>query len=338
MAGKKVLVFQSTRYLGDFLLTLPLVRAARDAGATAILLSHRKFESLAGLLGIEVIYWDKDGKGKGLRGMREVAKRIRAARPQIAILPHKSHRSAMVAFSAGIPERVGFSDSPARALYTRRVPYGSGLHEVVRFQSLLVPSGLPSGLIREEMWFPDKEKLADAGKGIAPAEPFVLVAPGASWRVKRWGAERFAELARYFIGKRFRVVLTGGKDDVPLSGEVAGMVPGSVDLAGKLSLPEFMGLVSLARVVVSGDSAPAHAAGVFGTPCVAIYGPTVKEMGFWPLSPKSRIAEVSLDCRPCKARAERPCPLGHHDCMKKISPEMVISATEDLLQGLENSP
>lgn len=331
LAGKKILIFQSTRYLGDFLLTLPLVRAIRDAGATAILLSHRKFEPLAGLLGIEVIYWDKDVKGKGLRGMREVSKRIRAARPQVAILPHKSHRSALVAFSAGIPERIGFSDSPARALYTKPVPYEPGLHEVVRFQSLLVPPGLPPDMIREEMWFPDRERLKDAGRAIAPDEPFLLVAPGASWRVKRWGTEKFAELARHFIGVGFRVVLTGGKDDVHLSGEVAGLAPGSIDLAGKLTLPEFMGLVGLAKAVISGDSAPVHAAGVFGTPCVAIYGPTVRDMGFWPLSPKSLIAEVPMDCRPCKARAERPCPLGHHACMKKISPEMVIMATEKIL-------
>jgi heptosyltransferase-2 len=331
LAGKRVLIFQSTRYLGDFLLTLPAVRAAKEAGAIPILLSHEKFEGLAGLLGIETVCWDKDGAGRGLRGMSDVVRRIKAARPQVAILPHKSPRSAIVAFSAGIPERIGFSDSPARALYTASIPYEPGIHEVVRFQKLLLPAGLPDSLIREEMWFPNRENLAKAGEAFAVPEPFVLVAPGASWRVKRWSPEGFAAVARHLSGIGFRVIITGGKGDVPLTREVASLAPGSLDLAGRLSLPEFMGLVGLAKLVLSGDSAPVHAAGVFGTPCVAVYGPTVKEMGFWPLSPKSRIVEVQLNCRPCKARAERPCPLGHHNCMRRISPEMVIRACEDVL-------
>jgi len=312
-------------------LTLPAVRAAQEAGAAPILLSHEKFRPLAGLLGIEVIYWDKDGPERGLGGMREIVRRIGAARPSVAIMPHKSPRSAIVAFSAGVPERVGFSDSPARALYTASVPYEPGVHEVVRFQKLIVPVGLPADLIREEMWFPRKERLVEAAGQLAPREPFILIAPGASWRVKRWSPEGFASVALHFAREGFRAVLTGGKDDVPLSREVASLAPGSLDLAGRLSLPEFMGLVGLAKLVVSGDSAPVHAAGVFGTPCVAIYGPTVREMGFWPLSHKSLIVEVSLDCRPCKARAERPCPLGHHDCMRRISPEAVIRACEELL-------
>ncbi len=333
MQDRKVLVFQSTRYLGDFLLTLPVVRAISESGGSPILLSHEKFAPLAELLGIQLIYWDKDGAGKGIGGMGNVVKKIKAVRPDSAVLPHKSHRSALVAFSAGIHDRVGFSDSPARALYTRRVPYEPGLHEVVRFQKLLVPLGLSPDLIREEMWFPGRERFLDAVSRFVPANPFLLVAPGASWLVKRWGHEKFAEVARHFIRNGLPVLLTGGRDDAPISAQVARLAPGSVDLAGMLSLPEFVGLVGRAAMVVSGDSAPVHAAGVFGTPCLAIYGPTVKEMGFWPLSPRSQIVEVSLNCRPCKARAERPCPLGHHDCMRKITPEMVISAAEGILAG-----
>lgn len=314
-------------------MTLPLVRAISESGGSPILLSHEKFAPLAELIGIDLIYWDKDGIGKGLIGMGNVARRIKAARPDSAVLSHKSHRSALVAFSAGIPERVGFSDSPAKALYTKRVPYEPGLHEVVRFQKLLVPLGLSPGLIREEMWFPRRERFFDSVSQPVPANPFVLIAPGASWFVKRWGHEKFAEVARHFLRNGFPVVLTGGKDDAPISAEVARLAPGSVDLAGRLSLPEFMGLVGQAVIVISGDSAPVHAAGIFGVPCLAIYGPTVREMGFWPLSPRSQIVEVSLNCRPCKARAERPCPLGHHDCMRKINPDMVISAAERLLVG-----
>ncbi|MEO0145909.1 MAG: glycosyltransferase family 9 protein [candidate division WOR-3 bacterium] len=331
LKDKLVLVIQSTRYLGDFLLSLPVARALLDGGARPVFLSHEKFRELFALSGLNAIYWDKDGNERGLRGMRVVVKRIKSTRPDAAVMLHKSHRSALVAFSAGIPERVGFSDSPARALYTKRFPYEQGLHETVRFQRLLLPLGLEEGLVREEMWFPERGKLLEAARPVAPKEPFVLIAPGSSWRVKRWSPGNFAEVAERFLGKGFRVILSGGKADRGVSAEVADKAKGVADLAGRLSFPEFLGLVGLASLVVSGDSAPVHAAGIFGTPCIAIYGPTVREMGFWPLSPRSKIVEVPLRCRPCKARAERPCPLGHHDCMAKITPDMVIRAAEDLL-------
>ena len=328
---ERVVVFQTTRYLGDFLLTLPSVRRIAESGSEPILFADMRFALLAELVGCQVIYTEKDAGGNTPAGMAASVSAIKGAKPGAALLTHKSHRNAMMAFLCGIPLRVGFADSQARALYTHRVAYDRGVHEVVRFQGLLVPVGLEPSLVRCEMWFPGRDAALGAGEKLGLATPYAVIAPGASWAVKRWPVARHAEVCSWLAEKGLSVVISGGKADQGIAGELARLAPRAVNLAGRLGLLEFMGLVARASIVISGDSAPVHAAGCFDIPTVAIYGPTVKEMGFWPLSRASAIAEIPMDCRPCKARAERRCPLGHHDCMEKLTHEMVTKAVKGVL-------
>jgi len=67
-----------------------------------------------------------------------------------------------------------------------------------------------------------------------------------------------------------------------------------------------------------------------GTPLVSIFGPTTPSQGYTPWNKKSRVVEIPLDCRPCGAHGHNKCPIGTHDCMKKISPEMVWAKSQEL--------
>jgi heptosyltransferase-2 len=66
---------------------------------------------------------------------------------------------------------------------------------------------------------------------------------------------------------------------------------------------------------------------------VVIYGPTVKEFGFFPYGVASRIVErPGLACRPCSAHGPMECPLGHFRCMREIGVEEALSAASDLMR------
>ena len=47
------------------------------------------------------------------------------------------------------------------------------------------------------------------------------------------------------------------------------------------------------------------------------------------MSDNSQTLWLGLDCSPC---FKRECPLEHHDCMKKLNPDMVMAALAPQLE------
>jgi heptosyltransferase II len=84
-------------------------------------------------------------------------------------------------------------------------------------------------------------------------------------------------------------------------------------------------------VYVTNDSGPMHLAAALGVPIVAIFGPTVKELGFAPYTKKAQILEVDLPCRPCGKHGGKVCSKKHFKCMNDISVESVVNAVEEFL-------
>jgi heptosyltransferase-2 len=85
-------------------------------------------------------------------------------------------------------------------------------------------------------------------------------------------------------------------------------------------------------VLVTNDSAPMHLASAMGTPTVAVFGPTVPDFGFGPLSPRaSVVGHDTLPCRPCDRHGPDRCPLGHHRCMRELPPALVVERARTLL-------
>ncbi len=97
-------------------------------------------------------------------------------------------------------------------------------------------------------------------------------------------------------------------------------------LAGSLSLPESAALLSLSSLVIANDSGLLHLAQSQKRPVVGIYGPTTRELGFFPIEQNSTVVETSLPCRPCTPKGLNYCPKIHFRCMNDITPEMVIQA------------
>jgi len=67
-------------------------------------------------------------------------------------------------------------------------------------------------------------------------------------------------------------------------------------------------------------------------PTLAIFGPTTRELGFFPYGDGHRVMEVKdLPCRPCALHGGRKCPHGHFKCMKDISPDTVFENAKEML-------
>jgi len=326
-----------TSFLGDMVLTTPLIRELAQRGAVDVVATPANAELLAHNPRVRHVYrYDKRGTHAGVWGFRAVARLARASGPSdVAFLAQGSLRSAALALVAGYHARVGFDTSAGRAFYTRRVPYHRDRHHAERLWSLAealpATGGSPSRpLLRPEL-FPGAddedavERLLDAN-GHA-GEPLIAVAPGSVWATKRW--PYFAALTRRLtlLG---RVVVLGSANDTPLAQDIVSESFGSaIDATGTLPLLASAALIRRSRVLVTNDSAPLHLASAVDTPTVALFGPTVPAFGFGPLASAGVIAEVPmLECRPCHAHGPQRCPLEHWRCMRDLTVAEVLEAVE----------
>ncbi len=315
-----------TAFIGDVVLATPLIEAARvsNPGTEVLCVVRAGCDTLLGNNPHvdEVIVWDKHGRDRGLRGIVRVARRLREKRAATVLVPHRSIRSSLAAFFSGAGTRVGFSKGGGALLHTARVPWRTGIHEVERNLMLAREAGWLWEGFRPAV-FPDDRDRTIVDDITAGMERFCVLAPGSVWPTKMWPAEFHAETGRMFAERGLRVVLSGGTDDAHVCGLIAGLVPGSLDTCGLLTLRQSAELYRRAEFVLTGDTAPQHIAAAMGTRVFALFGPTVRDFGFTPYSDRGVVIEESMDCRPCGMHGHRSCPDGHHACMRRITPDRV---------------
>jgi heptosyltransferase-2 len=333
-----------TAYTGDVALALPLMEALRQLHreswrAMVVLPSTAELAACAAAVD-EVLVFDKRGAHRGVAGLRWCAEQLRRRGVELLLVPHRSARSALLAWMARPRCAVGMDRSALPWLLPVRVPYRWDLHEVERNLSLLEP--FPDigerwrcyAQARVELRFAPhhREHLQRCLEelGIPQRQPLVVLAPGSVWQTKRWSARQYARLARWLLRRDIAVVLTGTAAESELCRSIA-QEGGGWSLAGRLGLPELLLLLERACCVVSNDSAPIHLAELVQTPVVAVFGPTIPMFGFGPRLPSSAVVERELPCRPCSLHGGRRCPLGTHACMEELPAEWVWERLEPLL-------
>ena len=246
----------------------------------------------------------------------------------VYVLPN-SLKSALVPFMAGIPQRIGFTgESRYGLINVRHTLDKTALPLMVeRFAQLAETPGAP---LHKPISYPKIESTAaDQEKTLAELKlerPARIVAfcPGAEFGpAKRWPAAHFAALAKKLAEHGCTIWLFGSPKDHAVAAEISQLAPGLCrNLCGATSLTQAVDLLALAELVVCNDSGLMHVAAALDRPLVTLYGSS--SPGFTPpLSDQADILSLKLDCSPC---FKRECPLGHLDCLNKLSPELVLAA------------
>jgi len=333
-----------TAFLGDVVLTTPLLEAlAARHGPVDVVTTPAAAPLVETHPAVRhVIPYHKKGRDGGPGGLLRLARALRAERYEWAYLPHRSLRTALVAWLARIPRRVGFEDGWPR-FYTDVRPRPKAGHEVDRLLALAQPAvpalpaltgGAMGGGAMTLTATAEDRAATEAFLGAHDVEaPFVALAPGSIWGSKRW--PYYGELAQR-LARSMGIVVVGGPEDVGLAEGIVRAVEGgggrwrAVNGCGKLTLRQSAEAIRRAAVLVTNDSAPLHFAQAVGTPTVAIFGSTVPAFGFGPRGPRDQVVELDgLPCRPCSAHGPPSCPLGHHRCMRALTVEDVLHAIEE---------
>ncbi|MBI5883056.1 MAG: hypothetical protein HZB91_08130 [Elusimicrobia bacterium] len=336
-----ILVIQ-TAFLGDCLLTLPLLRelkALSPSSRVTVLTTERTEEVFSGSGWVdETIVDRKRGEHSGLFGTLVMARRLRSRGFDCAVIPHRSFRSAFLAWRSGIRERIGFSTSAGSFLLTRQVPFAWHMHDLERNLALLLPLKAGLKLRPDESRYlePDIGGAAAArlqAAGIGPLDRVVAVHPGSTWPTKKWFEHRFRDLCGRLVKDGFKVVIVGGAADRDLCARLASG-SGSADFSGG-ALSELKSLMGRLSLFVTNDSGPMHVSAASGVPTLAIFGPTTRELGFFPYGPGHRVLEADLACRPCALHGGRSCPEGHFLCMGLITTDLAHRAAREMLAAKE---
>ena len=330
---KRVLILQ-TAFLGDVVLTTSM--------AESIIKSHPEWdvdflttpESGALLENnpniSKVLTYDKYNSESGLNGFLNIIGTIEAGAYDIALIPHRSIRSAALVRFAGIPRRVGFDKSAGSFLFTDVVKYENKLHEVERNLKLVesldisvsgaYPRLYPSqnDLERSEEILKSSTKLKN--------KPIIAIAPGSIWPTKRWPIDRYIDLAEMLVKDGFGVVVVGGEKDKALFEKTS--MDGVEVLTGNTTLLESAALIKNCEALVTNDSAPLHFAVAVDTPVVAIFGATAPKFGFYPFNEDDIVIDRELPCRPCTVHGGMKCPIGTFECMLDIDAKEVFNSVK----------
>jgi len=336
-------------HLGDFLMTIPAMRALKEsdpARELTVLISSRSAEAAALVPEISdgLVYdapWMKTTLPRldsrhDLDMIRELKGRQFDAAVIFTVFSQNPLPAAMLCYLADIPLRLAYCHENPYQLLTHWIkdpdPDEGIRHEVQRQLDLVAAVGSRTSNTRiflETPWGA-KESMINRlkEKSIALNEKFVVIHPGASAPSRLYPADKFVEAA-VSLHKNLgcQLIFTGAREERALIERIQrGLDAASESFIGSLDLAELTALISMAAVVVTNNTAPAHLASATGTPVVDLYALTNPQHTPWQVP--SRVLSYDVPCKYC---FKSECPQGHHRCLDLVSPDEVVRAVRELL-------
>jgi len=358
-------VFIQTAFLGDLLLSIPLMKKIKEMWPDQkLILVCRKGvgEFFAKTQIADEVFEIKKGDAESYR-------RVLAALNSISvnkvISPHESLRTAFFVSKIKASQKIAFHKVWNGLFYGMRIRKNYDLPDVIRQLSLLQNfdeslknniasftannqaykkessgklSAPPSWSSMSLRGFYDQHQkdieavLQRLGLNPEKAAKSVALFPGSVWATKRWTEEGYVQAGQKLSAQGVPVLVMGGPGEEELCARVAKQVPGAIDLCAKTSIFESALILSKLAAVVGNDSASMHLAATSETPSVVVFGPTIIEFGFRPWQENVYLVEKQgLGCRPCGKHGHQKCPIGTHVCMRQIEKEEVLAKLEGVL-------
>lgn len=275
----------------------------------------------------------------GLRTRWRLARSLRGRYDQAIVLPG-SLKSALVPWLAGIARRTGYRGeqrygllNDMRQLRPAELPlmvqrYAALALDVRAPAATDLPADLPRPRLRVDR---ARQAALRADLGLDARRPAVALLPGAEFGPsKQWPLAHYAAAARSLLAQGHAIWVLGSPKDAEAGRLIAEQAPGAIDLCGRTRLEDAVDLLAAASGCISNDSGLMHVAAALDLPLVALFGSTSPEHTP-PLSPAAQVLRLGLDCSPC---FQRTCPLGHHRCLRDISPAHVLAALASALPSL----
>jgi heptosyltransferase-2 len=348
MSATVRILLRLPNWIGDVVMATPALRAIRAGFPDAEIVAVGPAATLPMLAPAR--WFDHSlpaPRERGLAAHVRFGRALRAEGFAVAFLLPNSFSSALQAFVARIPRRIGYVQSwrgllLTDRLRTRRIGRLRPIAMSEYYLAMARLAGCPVERTGRHLELPVTEEAraraeaSFARRGVAAGESVVALNVGAGFgSSKLWTVEGWAACAAHWAAAGRRVMVLGGPAERPLVDEIlaAGAARGaSSGMFGATDIPLADLGAHLARcaLLVSTDSGVRSMGVAVGVPTVCVMGPThpaYSEVGV------GRYAVVleKVECWPCHLKV---CPIDHR-CMRRIEAARVIAAGDDFLAGRE---
>ena len=184
----------------------------------------------------------------------------------------------------------------------------------------------------------DYEKFVDLEKLIQiDNNELIGFAPSAKHKTKILPLNKFAKIGRELLtNHKIIIILFGSKDEFQYCEKLRFAIGSDrcVNMAGKTNLIETSLLLNKCKLIIANDTGLMHLGDLLKVPLIAIFGSTVKELGFFPSGKASFVVEnKGLNCRPCSHIGLNECPKKHFKCMNDIDESVIIKKANEILNN-----
>lgn len=335
--------------MGDLIMTTPAMRALKETfpQARLSLLTSPAGAIISGLIpevDETIVYkapWMKLNELLESRDDRRMIEYLRGFHFDAAVIFTVYSQSplpaALLCYLAEIPLRLAHCRENPYELLSHWIPEKEPSlerHEVRRQLDLVAAIGAETEQEQLGLSVPDaayrsisrrlKRLNVDDGRLLA------VVHPGASAPSRRYPAESYGRALSILLNRwSLDVIFTGLPSEVELIRSIQKIIPFPThSLAGELDCEELAALIDSANVLISNNTGPAHIAAATNTPLVDLYALTNPQHTPWQVPHRVLFYDV-----PCKYCYKSICPEKHHDCLRRVTPEEVAFAAEELLSG-----
>ena len=314
--------------IGDVTRALPLAKLLRQGFPRASLawsVEPAAYPLLQGNLAIdEIIVFDRRYWWKNFG--RFLAN-VRARHFDLVIDLQRHMKSGIVSWASGAPMRLGFHPADGKEgnrffnnLYIERC--GDGIAKLDHYLKFADYLGIPREPVEWEFSLTVEESDAVDRHLAQTSKAYAVLFAGTRWRSKQWFPFQIIECATLLQAEHdLDVILLGSAQDREVAKQATVSVKNRVlDLVGRTTLREAVGIIQRAKVAVGPDTGLMHIAAAVGTPVVSLWGPTdptrAGPFGFGDLAIRGE-----APCAPCQ---QKECSIGHM-CMHSITSSMIAA-------------
>ncbi len=288
--------------MGDLLMSSPAIKALKKTfGCHITVLTSSMAASIASYIPEvdEIIIfdlpWVKNNASFDAPSFDAIIQQVRTKQFDAAVIftvySQNPLPSAMIAFMAGIPLRLAYCRENPYALLTawtpEQEPYTFIRHQVQRDLDLVASVGAitnESSLsleVDESKWPELYQKLQTLG--VDTAKPWMILHPGVSEVKREFPEPQWVKIAKSIVDDSgYQVLFTGASSERDLVTRLSAQTGKyAFNLAGLLSLQEFILLIKNCPLVISVNTGTIHIAAATGTPVIVLYALTNPQHTPW---------------------------------------------------------